>query len=510
MTRIVDGSELEQLRDVVVDVLGFGLEKDRLEQLGAAVLDRAGQLGLSGLKAYFERLASTKHRATEVAVLAELITVTETFFYRNVDQVYAFIDTVAVLRRQSNFRRVRVLSLGCASGEEPYTLAMALREAFPDLKDIQIVGADVNRQMLDKAARARYSTWSLRSTSDELKDRYFERVGNEYQLRNSVREMVEFRELNLAALDAWSIDGLMADLIFCRNVIMYFAPEVMRRVVERLSALLVPGGHLFLGHAETLRGLSHQFHLCHTHGTFYYQKRGGASMPPVAEVAAAEPRVGSAPLSGGVPDTMSWFDAIQQATRRVAELADHHGTGHAASRSDLRPASVVPSLARLSEVLDLMRSERFSEALTLLQALPSEATAHPDGLLLAGVLLTNHGKIAEAEGTCQRLLALDDLNAGAHYLKALCREHAGDHQGAAEHDRIAAYLDPTFSMPHLHAGLLAKREHDWCNARRSLERALVLLEREDVSRLVLFGGGFSREALTALCRAELARAGERT
>lgn len=505
---VVNGAELKQLHDVVVDVLGFGLERDRLEQLGVAVLGRAHQFGLPGLAGYIERLQSVQHRAHEISVLAELVTVTETFFFRNVDQINAFVETIAKLRQHSDLRRLRILSMGCASGEEPYTLAIAVREAFPDLKEIQIIGADVNRKMLEKAARARYSSWSLRATSAELIQRYFERVGDEYQLRDPIRNMVEFRELNLADPGAWSVDGLLADTIFCRNVIMYFAPEVMRRVVERLSDMLVPSGYLFLGHAETLRGLSHQYQLCHTHGTFYYQKRSEFCAPLSNESPHSISQLGVNSLSEVVPDTMSWFDAIQQATRRVTELANSHGTGRAV-RSVTHPLPQASSLTRLTEVIELMRNERFSEALTLLEALPLEATAHPDGLLLAGVLLTNHGKITEAESTCGRLLALDDLNAGAHYLKALCREHAGDHQGAVEHDRVAVHLDPTFAMPYLHLGLLAKREQDWSSMRRALARALVLLEREDLSRLVLFGGGFSREALTTLCRTELVRAEQR-
>ena len=128
------------------------------------------------------------------------------------------------------------------------------------------------------------------------------------------------------------------------------------------------------------------------------------------------------------------------------------------------------------------------------------------GLLLA-VLLTNQGELADAEQTCRRLLALDEMHAGAHYLMALCREHASDLAGAKEHDQSAIYLDPGFAMPHLHLGLLAKRSGEPVVARRELSHAQLLLTREDASRLLLFGGGFSREALTRLCRAELSSLG---
>jgi chemotaxis protein methyltransferase CheR len=121
------------------------------------------------------------------------------------------------------------------------------------------------------------------------------------------------------------------------------------------------------------------------------------------------------------------------------------------------------------------------------------------------VLLTNSGARAEAEDACRRLLAADELHAGAHYLMALCREHAADSVQAIEHDQTAIYLDPSFAMPHLHLGLLSHRAGDSDRARRELGQAQVLLAREDASRVALFGGGFSREALIRLCQAELLR-----
>jgi chemotaxis protein methyltransferase CheR len=118
-------------------------------------------------------------------------------------------------------------------------------------------------------------------------------------------------------------------------------------------------------------------------------------------------------------------------------------------------------------------------------------------------VLANQGRTTDARECCERVLALDELNAGAHYLLALCREHAGDLAGALEHDQISAYLDPTFAMPRLHLGRLARRRGDVTEARAQLGRALDLLSREETARILLFGGGFGREVLTRLCRSEL-------
>jgi chemotaxis protein methyltransferase CheR len=157
----------------------------------------------------------------------------------------------------------------------------------------------------------------------------------------------------------------------------------------------------------------------------------------------------------------------------------------------------------LQLALELLKQERFSDALDLMGRLPAESDKDPDVLLLRAALLTHSGRLADAEHASSLLLARDELNTGAHYLLALCRESAGDSQGALDHDQAAIYLDPGFAMPHLHLGLMARRAGDWDGARRELGQALALLKREEASRLLLFGGGFGREALIALCRAEL-------
>jgi chemotaxis protein methyltransferase CheR len=161
----------------------------------------------------------------------------------------------------------------------------------------------------------------------------------------------------------------------------------------------------------------------------------------------------------------------------------------------------------LQLALELLKQERFADALDLLGRLPPESVHDPDVLLLHAALLTHSGQLSTAERASEQLLERDELNTGAHYLLALCRESAGDRQGARDHDQTAVYLDPGFAMPRLHLGLMARRAGDLDEARHELGQALLLLKREDASRLLLFGGGFGRDALISLCRAELLSAG---
>jgi chemotaxis protein methyltransferase CheR len=197
----------------------------------------------------------------------------------------------------------------------------------------------------------------------------------------------------------------------------------------------------------------------------------------------------------------TWIDAIRTAAGRIEALA-----GPARSPSALRPSAGAGAWD-LEGAHELLRQERFGEALEMMQRLPPESGRDPDVLLLHAALLTHRGRLREAEEACTRLLDVDELSAGAHYLLALCHEGAGDGARAVYHDQVATYLDPAFAMPHLHLGLLARRAGDRSTAQRELGHALSLLQREDGSRLLLFGGGFGRDTLVALCRTELLRCG---
>jgi chemotaxis protein methyltransferase CheR len=173
-----------------------------------------------------------------------------------------------------------------------------------------------------------------------------------------------------------------------------------------------------------------------------------------------------------------------------------------------QPGSPLPQPWDLTRALDLLRGERFSDALEHLRALPPDADQDPDVLLLEATLLAHKGEIAPARDVCRRLLTIDELNAGANYVLALCCEGLGDLAGAIEQHRVAIYLDTTFAMPRLRVGLLARQTGDRELARQELGQALALLKHEDASRLLLFGGGFSRQSLITLCQTVLRECGE--
>jgi chemotaxis protein methyltransferase CheR len=490
-------SELERFRAAIGRRMGLRFEDAKLGFLDEVLQARAKDRGLDR-GAYLWALDCEPSPA-ELSALARVLTVGETYFFRNSAQFQALAEVVLPDRmRIPHIPKVlRLLSAGCSSGEEAYSLAIVAHESLRDPSwAISIRAVDLNPAALAKAAQARYSSWSLRETAIDTRAKWFRENGRDVVLDETARAMVGFEQANLAENDPalWRPDTY--DVIFCRNVLMYFEPEQMRAAIANIARALAPGGYLFLGHAETLRGVSDAFHLCNTHETFYYQRKDSADENSARVIPfAPRPPAATPPAHADI----GWFDDIRLASERVAALVP------------MAPAAEPPAAASdtpfdKTRTLALLRQERFAEALGQVQA-ETQTHRKPDLLLLEAALLVHCGKLEAADEAASRLLLLDGASAGAHYVLALCREHVGLAERAAEHHRAAVRHDSSFAMPRLHLGLLARRAGDLRRARTEFSQAIALLERENASRLVLFGGGFSREALVALCQSALTECG---
>jgi chemotaxis protein methyltransferase CheR len=500
----IDRTEVDGFRKLIARRLGILFDDTKLDYLAGVLRGRIQARGDGHEGSYLASLSGSSDSGEEWRILAEMLTVAETYFFRYWDHFRAFVEVVLpeYTDGSGRLRELRILSAGCASGEEPYSLAI-------------VVGIDVNPAVIQRAIRARYSPWSLRDTPPDLRARYFRPEGREFALNEEVRSSARFEVRNLIEPDDSFWRPASFDVVFCRNVTMYFTPVATREVMACLRRSLAPGGYLFLGHAETLRGVADGFGLKHTHGTFYYKLRGDAESPgPAGATAVPSPRDSSSLRTAGLLESSgSWFDLIQRASDRIAVLARSSGSADRAEEVPVpreapsRAAAGTRPAWDLSPAVELLRQERFGDALGLLSALPPDSNEDPDAQLLRAVILTNGGDLSGARAACLQILRADELHAGAHYLMALCLEHEGAREAAMEHDQTAAYLDPTFAMPRFHLGLLARRRGALEIARRELEQALSLLAREDSARILLFGGGFSRDALIDLCRGELRTCG---
>jgi chemotaxis methyl-accepting protein methylase len=234
--------------------------------------------------------------------LVEHLTVGETYFLRDPAQVAALRQVILpeILERRLGDRRIRVWSAGCSTGEEPYTLAILLHEqTILDDWGVLLVGTDVNRESLRIAREATYPAWSFRATSEQFRQRYFEPVGMNWRLTDSVRRMVRFGWSNLAA-DPLTPPSADFDLIACRNVTIYFDEAATQRLYRTLVAALAPGGWLVLGPSDPLPADRDELDRVETHNAVFWRRRVKTYAPqprvePVRRAAATAPRPVSSP-----------------------------------------------------------------------------------------------------------------------------------------------------------------------------------------------------------------------
>ena len=273
--------EVEEFAEAIERQFGHQQDVRRVVDLTAVLEGRLRAVNAPGFASY--RLLLEQADQAEWTALAPLLTVPETYFFRMPEHFEALaLEAIPeVMRRNQARRTLRLLSAGCASGEEAYSLRILLHERFPQLADwrVEVVGVDLSEAALERARAGEYNAWSLRATSDARRRANFTAAGKLFRLRPAARAGVEFQRGNLLA--PAPAGELPYDVIFCRNVLIYFSEQAMREAVARLMARLAPQGYLFLGPAESLRGLSRDFNLCHRHDTFFYRLKAGARLAPI-------------------------------------------------------------------------------------------------------------------------------------------------------------------------------------------------------------------------------------
>jgi chemotaxis protein methyltransferase CheR len=235
---------------------------------------RARELNFESFQKYFYFLQYDPRSESEFDQIYDLITTNETYFFREPAQLSAFIEEIVpeILARKT-VRKIRIWSAGCSSGEEPYSIAMLLDEhRLFDKATFEIFASDLNQQVLAKARKGHYRESSFRQTPPQTRDRYFAKEADgTWKITDGIRNRVSFGRMNIYDEARVALLGQL-DVIFCRNVIIYFDDASKRVVVNSFYNRLAEGGYLLLGHSESLISLSTQFKLRHLKHDMVYQK----------------------------------------------------------------------------------------------------------------------------------------------------------------------------------------------------------------------------------------------
>lgn len=270
--------ELVRIRDLVYQVAGIFHPDNKLRLLQDRCGRRMKELKVQSLREYFECLTVRPIRQTELVLLLNEITIGETCFFRNQPQLDALrrivLPNILQVKSRLPLRRLRIWSAGCSTGEEPYTLRiLQLEESAGPLKDwsVEILATDLNERSLTHAKAAVYGNYSTRNLPPTYRDKYFTPQGDQLQVSSIARGNINFGRLNLSD-DARMTFMKSMDVIFCCNVLIYFDLASKRRVIQHFYNNLLPHGYLFLGHSESLYGVSDDFRLVHFPGATAYVK----------------------------------------------------------------------------------------------------------------------------------------------------------------------------------------------------------------------------------------------
>lgn len=262
------------IRDIIKDYCGLYFDDSSRYLIEKRLSRRIRGHHLRDFRDYYRFIRYDKKAEEELAAIMDVLTVNETYFFREMNQLKAFGDEILDELHQLNrgTRRLRVWSAGCSTGEEPYTIAMLVHEkGLFSGWDVEIYGSDINQRVLQTARRGVYRTNSFRATEPYFLKKYFTEEDSSYRISDAVKRHVNFSYLNL--LDPFKSRFLGAmDVIFCRNVLIYFDTPSRRRVIENFYERLVEGGYLLLGHAESLINISTAFTLKHLKHDMVYQK----------------------------------------------------------------------------------------------------------------------------------------------------------------------------------------------------------------------------------------------
>ena len=477
----LDGSRLAALSTFVAASLGLHFPPERWVDLERQTKLAAKDFGFGDGAAFVSWLMSAPLTPNQIQRLASHLTISETYFWREPKVFAALRDPVLpelIQAREKQGRRLRIWSAGCASGEEVYSIAMLLGELIPKIADwrITLLATDINSHLLRHAALGVYDAWSFRNAPPGLQEEYFRpRDDGRFELNAQIRQMVTFAYLNLAE-DTYPalINGTdYMDLIFCRNVLIYFDRERAQQARQRLFKALVPGGWLAVAGSELSPKNYEQFVPIRFPGAYLYRRVDGPQPAPVIVQAAAVPE----------PERMPGPPTNRVATPAQVRLAAPAQAAAApAASARAAPAATTPAAP----------------------AATAPMAAGPDPSQMAAVReLANQGKLGEALLACERALAAGRLDADLHYLRAvILHEQERDDEAKAALKRVL-YLDPDFVLAHFALGRLAQKRGQTQAAQKSFGNALALLGAFDPADLLPEAEGLTVGRLRQIMQAAL-------
>ncbi|MBA2658899.1 MAG: tetratricopeptide repeat protein [Nitrosospira sp.] len=456
---------LSQLSEALTTQMGLYFPKKRWGDLERGITAATPALGVESPEACIRQLLSATLTRRQIEILASHLTIGETYFFREKKSFEVLEERIfpELLRAcaETN-RRLRIWSAGCCSGEEPYSIAMLLDRLIPHAGEwnATILATDINPMFLQKASEGVYSEWSFRETPAWVRERYFKRTKNgQFEIVPHIRKRVTFSYLNLAedAYPSLVNDTHAMDVIFCRNVMMYFSPEWVKKIGQNFHRSLVNGGWLIVSPVEISNGLFPQFKATAFPGAVLYQKTERTE---------------------GTENPQTWINMAEYSTMMPGTRPDAicvPAPALAPASGLQEPKIVFPLKGMPGETLPEILNTPVQSAKGQLAGSGPAHQAELDALCQTARSHANLGKLSEAIEWCDKAIAANKLNPAAHYLLATIRQEQGQSETAMQSLIRTLHLDPDFVLAHFALGNLCLSQNRLREAERHFDNALSLL-----------------------------------
>ncbi len=455
----------DELRKFAAIHTGLHFPPAKNRALKKGVQTTAREIGYEDTFAFVEDLLNGSPTRQMIDQLIKNLTIGETFFFRDKHLFQILRDDIfrGILQHpQRTDKRLRIWSAGCATGEEPYSIAILIEQMQHQFRgwDITIIGSDINPYSLARAESGSYTQWSFRDTPDAILKKFFiPKENNSYEITPRIKQMVRFKRLNFVTEDYLKhLDQTdPMDIILCRNVLMYFDGTLRDAVISRLNRSLAENGWFIAGPAET--GFVNEPGLTPVRFPNAILHRKG---PPRKNNCPAD-RNQSAEISEALPSST----ALRPLKRRKTDEKHYQP----------------PTLDLYQEALTAYQKGRYRTTIRTLSPVLHNSKIDGNSFLMLTESMAlmarahaNLGELEEAVRWCRTAIAHEKLNALNYYLLATIHQEGGQYPEAVSAAKQALYLDPEFIMGHFTLGLLMQQTGRATDAGKYLKNALSLLK----------------------------------
>ncbi|MEW6237704.1 MAG: CheR family methyltransferase [Candidatus Omnitrophota bacterium] len=481
--------------------MGLYFPEERYPELERGIVSSARQFGFHEPNSFLHWLTSSPLTQEQIETLASYLTVGETYFFRqkrDFDVLEEHILPELIRSRRENCKRLRIWSAGCCTGEEPYSIAILLSRLIPDWREwnIDIMATDINTRFLKKAAQGRYGKWSFRNSLDSIQERFFEKkVDDAFEILPAIKKLAAFSYLNLAkdAYPSLANNTNARDIIFCRNVLMYFSPEQARKAVDKFYHSLIEGGWLIVSPCELSPVLFSSFLAVHFPDSILYRKVSQSARTAVFFPEKKEETTAETAFLGEWPNESDFeIDSIPNAAdsslKRIMEP----------ERPAQQPAS-------LEERGNWPKQEPRGEAESN-ERLPLDQGGAMENARLARTC-ANQGRLQEALEWCEKAVAANRVDAGLHYLRAMILQEQGNIEETIASLKRALYLDPQFALAYFALGNIARRQGNLSKSNKYFENAASLLSAYKLDDALPESDGITAGRLLEIVRSTIGMEG---